>query len=390
MVVLWLGGWLVTLPVALITAIFALEAISGVWPPRNRSRCKLSNYTAAVVIPAQDEQKGIGKTINSLVPQLREGIRFLVVADNCTDDTAVIARRLGVEVIERTDSERRGKGCALDFARRHLEANPPEVVIILDADCILESGSVEELISACAERQVPAQCDNRLQPIRAEALVEISSFAFYVKNSIRQLGMVRLGGPSLLTGTGMAFPWRLFKIADLAKGSVVEDLDLSIQFTKLGQSPILVPTARVWSDPAPLSATLSQRRRWEGGFLSTAIARAPSLLTQALTRHDWRCFWLALHLMVPPLALLALLGVAALVVVASIAVATKSASELALLLGIQLLASSAVLAAWFRGGRAYLSGYSILALPIYVIWKIPLYLKIGRGAASSWNRTDRA
>lgn len=390
MTALALCGWVLTLPVVLSTGIFALEAIFGAIVPRRHARATPSIHTAVVVIPAHDEEKGIGPTLNRLMPQLRTGIRLLVVADNCTDGTPEIARRLGVEVIERADPSRRGKGYALDFARHHLRADPPKVVVIVDADSVLESGSLEELITACAESCVPVQSDNRLRPIRAEARVEISSFSFYVKNTVRQLGMVRLGGPSLLTGTGMAIPWPLFEVADLANGSVVEDLDLSIQFTELGYSPSLVPNARVWSDPAPFSAMLAQRRRWEGGFLSTAITRAPLLLLHAVARRQWQTFMLALHLLVPPLALLTLMNLAALAVIARLAVATTSLTQLALLLGTQILACSALIAAWLRGGRAYLGSASVFALPLYVLWKIPLYLKIARGRAGSWSRTDRS
>ena len=71
------------------------------------------------------------------------------MADNCTDATADIARSVGVEVIERIEPDRRGKGFALDFAREHLERAPPQVVIVIDADCATDSESLARLISRC-------------------------------------------------------------------------------------------------------------------------------------------------------------------------------------------------------------------------------------------------
>jgi cellulose synthase/poly-beta-1,6-N-acetylglucosamine synthase-like glycosyltransferase len=68
----------------------------------------------AVLIPAHNESAGIEATLRCLQAQLRAGDRVLVVADNCDDDTAAVARDAGAEVIERIDAIHRGKGFALD------------------------------------------------------------------------------------------------------------------------------------------------------------------------------------------------------------------------------------------------------------------------------------
>ena len=67
------------------------------------------------VIPAHDEESTVGEALEALRPQLAPGDRLLVVADNCSDDTAEVARRGGAEVATRDDRERRGKGHALRF-----------------------------------------------------------------------------------------------------------------------------------------------------------------------------------------------------------------------------------------------------------------------------------
>ena len=72
-----------------------------------------------------------------------------MVADNCTDDTAAIARAAGAEVIERQNATLRGKGYALDAGIRHLTANPPAVVIIVDADCLVAGGTIDLLSRRC-------------------------------------------------------------------------------------------------------------------------------------------------------------------------------------------------------------------------------------------------
>ena len=95
----------------------------------------------AVLMPAHNESAGIARPLNAIRMQLQPGDRVLVVADNCTDDTAEIALANGAEVIVRNDAERRGKGYALEFGVRHLEAQPPEVVIVIDADCLVHAGA---------------------------------------------------------------------------------------------------------------------------------------------------------------------------------------------------------------------------------------------------------
>ena len=74
----------------------------------------------AVVIPAHNEVRGIAATLRQIIPQLEAGDRLIVIADNCTDDTASIATQAGAEVLERSDSQHRGKGI-----RARLRCAPP-------------------------------------------------------------------------------------------------------------------------------------------------------------------------------------------------------------------------------------------------------------------------
>ena len=96
-------------------------------------------------MPAHNESAAIAATLEDIKAQLRAGDRLLVVADNCTDDTAAVARLSGAEVVERQDSERIGKGYALDWGLRHLDKDPPDVVVMIDADCRLAEGAIDRL-----------------------------------------------------------------------------------------------------------------------------------------------------------------------------------------------------------------------------------------------------
>lgn len=349
-----------------------------------------------VLMPAHDEAAQIGAVLRDLAPSLRPGMRLLVVADNCGDDTAALARAAGAEVIERRDPARRGKGFALAFGRDHLRAAPPTVVIVLDADCTVELGALDRLAGAAGSGD-PVQGLYLLSPqLDAPAMVQISSFAFLVKNLIRQRGLARMGAPLPLGGTGMAFPWRLFERAALASDHLVEDLALSVDLALRGHPARLVADAAIWSDVASRKATLGQRARWEGGFLQTARSHALPLIGAGLRRGRPSLVWMGLHVATPPLALMFMVQMALNFLVFLFAVAANIGGEAgcSIPMGVSILVvwllAAAVLAAWASHGRRWLSGATLLRLPLYLLWKLPLYLRLiaGRGPRS-WVRTER-
>src|SRR5262249_29887697 len=101
----------------------------------------------AVLVPAHNESSGLLPTLKNIQSQLLQGDRLLVVADNCSDDTAAVARAAGIATVERNDPTKRGKGYALDWGVRHLNANPPEIVIFVDADCRLADRAIDVLVA---------------------------------------------------------------------------------------------------------------------------------------------------------------------------------------------------------------------------------------------------
>jgi cellulose synthase/poly-beta-1,6-N-acetylglucosamine synthase-like glycosyltransferase len=258
-----------------------------------------------VAIPAHNEQVVIEATLKALMPTLPAGSRVLVVADNCTDTTATIARRCGAEAIERFDPDRRGKGFALDFGIRHLAADPPDAIVFLDADCRVAQNTVRLLAAAAIASGRPVQGRNLCDPDpRGGALQMISGLAFRFKNLVRALGLARLADTCHLTGTGMALPWQLAERARLADGNVVEDMQLGIDLTLAGHPPLFVPEARVDSPlPQQRAAARTQRTRWEHGHLRTLLVQSPRLVGLAIRHRRLSLLALALDLAIPPLSL---------------------------------------------------------------------------------------
>jgi cellulose synthase/poly-beta-1,6-N-acetylglucosamine synthase-like glycosyltransferase len=381
---------LILAPVVLVTAFFAFELFVGLRPLKAPNGSGVRR-NAVIVIPAHDEEAVIARTVTELKRDAGGDFDILVVADNCSDGTAAAAHAAGASVVVRNEPERRGKGYALAAAREHLRGGPPEVVIVVDADCAIDGASLRNLAGACAATRRPAQAVNLLAPdLNGPALVQISTFAFVIKNLIRQRALQRLAGRAHLTGTGMALPWAIFAGADLGGSNIVEDLALGLQLAERSAPPLLVEGATVLSPPASQEGTLVQRRRWEGGFLATALRTAPRALGRGLARADLRAILAALDLCIPPLALLVVLNGAAFGV-GLLAVALGAAAwPLLAQVAVGLVAIAALVVAWAREGRRFASGATLLRLPLYVLWKLPMYLGlVRRGAPKEWLRTGR-
>ena len=176
----------------------------------------------------------------------------MVVADNCTDDTAKIAIAAGAEVTERFDTANIGKGYALDWGIRRLSIDPPEIVIIIDADCSLAKDSLDRLAKVCAATQ---HCVQALYLMTAPddfpVDYRVALFAFRVKNLVRPLGLRSLNLPCQLTGTGMAFPWDVISTIDLATDAAVEDLKLSLDLAQARIPVSFCPSAHIYSQSLP-------------------------------------------------------------------------------------------------------------------------------------------
>ena len=345
----------------------------------------------AVLIPAYNEAAGIAATISTILPQLTPQDRLLVIADNCTDATAEIARNCGATAIERHDTERKGKGYALDFGLRAIASDPPEVVIMVDADCICESDSIETLARVAMAEQRPVQATYLMeQPPDPTPKDSISALAFLVKNLVRPSGLKQLGFPSLLTGTGMAFPWLIIRDVPLASSNIVEDMQMSLDLAIAGHPTVFCPEARVTGClPQQQEVAKTQRTRWEHGHLQTLLTQTPRLATASIEQQRFDLMAIALDLSVPPLSLLVAIWLATFAV--SIVAAIIGASPIpAILLALQgLLILVSIVSAWAKFGRADISGATLLSVPFYILWKIPLYVGFILNRQTKWVRTER-
>jgi cellulose synthase/poly-beta-1,6-N-acetylglucosamine synthase-like glycosyltransferase len=389
----------------LLTAIFTTETVAaalrgsgkdgrGTAGTAIRGSWDRDPPSVVVLVPAHNEAAIIAATVAHLARSLPPRSRLLVVADNCSDETAALARAAGATVVERTDPDQRGKGFALEFGFRSLENCPPDVVIVMDADCRAEPGALECIarVAVAANRPVQAVYEMRL-PESAEPLNErlrIAAFAWRVKNYIRPLGLAQIGLPCNLTGAGMALPFALALKAHVGTDEIVEDLVLGLEFARDGSPPLFAPQALIHSRfPANHEGQESQRTRWETGHIQTIFHRLPSLVATAIAQRNVALLSMCADTAVPPLVSLAL-ALLACTLVMSIAWLLLGVVAPLLMSAFTLgLLAVGVLCAWHLAGRDLVSLGDLRHIVGYVLGKPALYFGILLGRKLEWVRTRR-
>lgn len=373
-------------------ATFLIEVIVASLAKSEPSAAADEYPSVAVLVPAHNESSGLLPTLADITAQLRKEDRCLVVADNCSDDTAIVAEQSGVEIIERFDPTRIGKGYALDHGIRHLQSSPPAVLIVVDADCTISDRAISILAINCHKSGRPAQAlDLMIAPDGAPPILKVSEFAWRLKNQVRPLGLNVLGLPCQLNGTGMAFPWAAINAADTASGHIVEDLKLGLDLAEAGYPALFCPSAVVTSVfPTDAKAARQQRQRWEQGHLHTIIQNVPRLIWKAALQRRLDFLAIALDLLISPLSVLGSLLVLGLVLSSFVAFVAGNLLPMTISAIGCLELLIAVILAWWRYGRDLLPVRSLHLIVSYLGGKFTMYIHfLFHGGASRWIRTDR-
>lgn len=358
---------------------------------KKRSDPTAPPITVAVLIPAYNEELRIGATVTRL-QQARyptDHYTVFVIADNCDDRTAELARAGGATVLERSEPEDPGKGQALDWCVRTHAATLAkyDAVAIVDADTYVHPDFLTEVSASlsCPDVDLLQTFDGVANPDQ-NWRTALTYAGFALINHVRSCGRSRLGTSVGLQGNGMAFRTDLLLKYGWPAQSVVEDVQFSFDLLFDGHIVHYNPDAILTSEmPATRHQAASQRRRWELGRLQVAWRYVPKLLRAFVVRPRWRYLEAAFYLLVPPLSMLVM-------------------SECLLVLLALLwrpiwlpLALACVLGTCFHvGSGLYMSRVpkpvwlGLLAVPLFLLWKIPLYVKMLLSPNErTWVRTNR-
>jgi cellulose synthase/poly-beta-1,6-N-acetylglucosamine synthase-like glycosyltransferase len=366
------------------TVWLAVLALAGLLPPA-RPRVAPAAGRIALVVPAHNEESRLPRTLASLLAECRRDgdTQIVVVADNCTDGTAAVARDHGARVLVRVDPAKRGKGYALDHAFSQLLGEEFRHFVVVDADSELDAGFLDAIRRHFAAGADVVQARYTVLNAGDSLRTRFMELALAAFNVLRPRGRAALGFSAGLLGNGFALRREVLQALPYAAGSIVEDLEYHLVLVFHGATVAFADEARVRGEmPASGAGVRQQRLRWEGGRLRMLLEHAPGLASDLL-RGRGRAAEPLLDLLLPPLAYqAALLG--------ALALLPLDWARLAGLAGLAVLALH-VLAATIVC-RLPASRLLLLACaPLYVAWKILLLPATVAAAARDhpWVRTAR-
>ena len=377
---------------AIPVAFLAVQIAAALFPTRRPASTRSAPCPRfTVIMPAHDEEQIIARSIAAIMPQLEPAGRLLVVADNCSDDTEHVATRSGADVTIRRDVTRIGKGYALAHGIRSLASDPPEVVIVVDADCEVMPGTLALLARSCRTTGRPVQARYAmLAPPAPTAADKISRLAWTIKTFVRPLGSAHLGWPCQLMGSGMALPFEQLSRLDLATSHLAEDQKLGADFALAGRAPYFCPGAEIVSQlPQGETGKRQQRTRWEHGHLAIIGEFFLPLTGHAISKRSLRLLAFALDLCIPPLTLLAMSLM--LMELAGLAWFVVSGGTAPLIVSSIVLACfmATIGIAWWRFAQQIISWRELAAGPAYCLLKIPSYIRFFIHRRIDWVRTER-
>ena len=188
----------------------------------------------------------------------------------------------------------------------------------------------------------------------------------------------------------MAFPWSVITTVDLASNSIVEDMKLGFDLAIAGSAPAMCSAVTVVGPLPPSDADAkTQRTRWEHGHLQLISHYCPRLFSQAVMQGRLDLWAIAIDLLIPPLSLLVTiwLGVTLAMTLASGVSGFWLSAWICYGAGLGL--ALGVVSAWAKFAQADLELKTLLSVPMYILWKIPVYLKFITEPQVEWVRTRR-
>lgn len=347
----------------------------------------------AVVVPAHNEELVIGETLRSLreLDYPREMFDIVVVADNCSDQTAAFARSAGATVLERSTPDRRSKGHALRWAFDRLLPQGYEAVVVCDADTVATKNLLETVNAAMDRGEQAVQCADLVRPNAASWSAEATRAGFLLYNVARPLGRRVLGCSAGLRGNGMAFTAETLRRVPWEAYSRAEDLEYGIMLLVHGTRVWFAPEAAVYATmPAESANAETQRARWEGGRVPIIRRYAMSLFLGAIRRPSYLLLDAWIDLMTP--ALVNLVGVAGVCWMVSVGLELFGPGGLSVALWTIVLSFGVVhVVLGFASAKALPDLLALMRhVPRYAVWKVSLYARLAvRGRANGWVRTTR-
>ena len=393
MLVLHVVLLLVALPAALVTAYLLFLTVAA-FVGKGRRPSRLSNeprHRFAILVPAHNEQALIGRLLDSLAALdfPRQQFDVWVVADNCDDSTADIARGRGAQVLERFSETERAKGFALKWLLQKLAelGRRYDAYVVLDADTVVAPNLLRSMDAHLSSGSEVVQAYYSVLNANASPLASLRYVALAAIHFLRPLGRTALGLSVGLKGNGMCFTAPVLERFGWNWFTLAEDVEFHLALVRAGGRVDFASDTWVLADmPVTLTQAGSQNARWERGRIQLVKQFVPGLLRAAMASRSLVALDAAIEQLIPPLSVPLALGVT------SLALGLAFQSPLTVALGaFSVVGQVAYLLAGAALVGAPLSAYRSLAYaPIYLAWKLGLYASaLITPGGHAWVRTAR-
>lgn len=349
----------------------------------------------AIVIPAHNEEKVLAKTLYSLFALVypKNLYEIFVVADNCSDSTAKIAKNIGATVLERENEEKKGKGFALRWAFDEiLDDETFDALIVFDSDSLVSGNYLEVMNYYMEKGSKVIQSSDLVLPKDDSWSSESTRIGFLLYNYVKPMGRKVLGFDMGLRGNGMCFRREVLQEVPWKAWSLTEDVEYGLTLLLKGIDIDFAPEADVWAEmPSKSENAESQRKRWEIGRYPIIRKYAPQLFKAAFRRGKLKYLDTLIDLVTPPLVntLLIVVALCAINVILWL-LGWVGQQFVWVWAGIALSGILHLLVGLYAAGADKKIYKSVLYIPVYVFWKLKVYLKAATiEREKQWVRTKR-
>jgi cellulose synthase/poly-beta-1,6-N-acetylglucosamine synthase-like glycosyltransferase len=345
-----------------------------------------------LIVPAHNEMSIIGRTIGSLqrVSWPADRFRVITVADNCTDETARVARDAGARVLVRDDPTRRGKGYALAHAFAASRADRwADAVVVVDADAEVSSNLLEAFAARLETGVQAVQAHYGVRNPMASwrtRLITIAKGSFHI---VRSRARERLGLSCGLRGNGWCVTHRLLGEVPYEAFSLTEDIEYGIAIGLAGHRVAYTDEAHADADMVSSGdVARQQRQRWEDGRFQLIRSKTLPLLSAGVRKRSGLCLDLAMDLLVLPLSYVVMNVLAlSLAAIAAYSLGLTSSAALWVAAGCCISLGLYVARGWQLSGVGPRGVWDLARVPWFLVWKV--WLALTRRDAKGWVRTGR-
>lgn len=269
---------------------------------REEKTTREPTHRLAVLIAARNEENVIGELLASIRAQNypEELVDIYVGADNCTDQTAAVARAHGAQVFERTDSVRVGKGYVLNFLLREIAllGERYDAYVVLDADNVLDPNFLREIERTHDSGYEIVTCYRNSKNYGDNWIS--AGYALWFLREACYLNAPRMtcGNSCAVSGTGFLFSDRVLRTCGGWNFFLLtEDIEFTIDNVTRGVKIGYAGGAVLYDEqPTSFRQSWRQRLRWAKGYLQVFRKYGASLLS-GICRGSFSCYDMTMNIM---------------------------------------------------------------------------------------------